>query len=64
MTRTEALIAAIVAELEARRAEVDADDSLSAVTMIVRMDHKTRTPSMVVWRPESQRVVRSERTYP
>lgn len=64
MTRTEALIAAIVAELEARRAEVDADDSLSSVTLIVRMDHKTRTPGMVVWRPESQRVVRCERTYP
>lgn len=64
MTRTEALIAVLLAELEARRAEVDADDSLSAVTMIVRMDHKTRTPSLVVWRPESQRVVRADRTYP
>lgn len=59
MTRTEALIAAILAELEARRAEVDGDEALSSITLIVRMDHKTRAPGMVVWRPESQRAIRA-----
>lgn len=55
MTRTEALIAAVQSELEARRAEVDADDGLVSVWLIVKMDQRTGMPGMVSWKPESQR---------
>lgn len=62
MTRTEALIVAILAELEARRAEVDADDGLSTVGVIVRMDQRTGLPGLVIWRPESQRQLQPRRS--
>jgi hypothetical protein len=52
MTRTDALLAA---ELEARRAQIDADDGLCTIGLIVKLDEKTGAPRQIIWRPESQR---------
>ena len=57
MTRTDALKAAIDAELEARRGQIDADDGLCTVGLIVKLDEKTGAPRQIIWRPESQRRV-------
>jgi hypothetical protein len=57
MTRTDALLLAITAELEARRTQIDGDDGLCTVGLIVKLDEKTGAPRQIIWRPESQRRV-------
>lgn len=59
-SRTDALMAAITAEIEARRAQIDGDDGLVTVGVIVKLDEKTGAPRQIIWRPESQRRVGSK----
>lgn len=55
MTRTDALIDAITAELRARSGEIDRDAGLRTVCVVVKMSDRTGRPSLVMYRPESHR---------
>lgn len=57
MSRTDAIKAALLAELEARRGQIDGDEGLVTIGLIVKLDEKTGAPRQIIWRPESQRRV-------
>lgn len=60
MTRTDALIAALSEELRARSREIDADGGLRSVSLTVKLSDRGE-PVMVLYRPESHRMLRSPR---
>ncbi len=62
-SRTDAIKAAIDAELEARRTQIDGDDGLCTVGLIVKLD-QYGLPLHIIWRPESQRQLRKRVQFP
>lgn len=56
-SKCDALLAAVAAEIEGRRGQIDGDDGLCTVGIIVKLDEKTGAPRQIIWRPESQRKV-------
>lgn len=53
--RTEAILAAIRAELEHRRTELDGDHCLGSVSFVVFLNSRTGRPQKVLFRSESLR---------
>jgi hypothetical protein len=57
VTFTDALIAAITAELEYRRPELDKGDDVRRVQLVVHVDRGTRNLRSVVYHAERERAV-------
>lgn len=57
MTRSDAILAAVKAELELRRVDLDADTTLEAVTIVVKFDARDCWPRRILFRTESSRGV-------
>ncbi len=58
-SRTDLILAEITAELESRRAEIDASEHyVSTVTITVNMDRRTRRPESVVCQVNTRRETR------
>lgn len=55
MTRSEAILAAVQAEVVARGVELNADDTLHSVNIIITLSARTGLPCRVLFRTESQR---------
>ena len=54
MTRTDAILQAIAAELEKRRPELDGADGLRLVSVSVRLNRRTGKPHTVLSRTERE----------
>ena len=52
---TESILRAVSDELNARRDEIDNDDTIGSITLVVRLDYRTRRPSEVLYRPDHRR---------
>lgn len=58
--RTDNILAAISAELEERREEIEGDKGLSTISLVIRLDARTDAPFMVIYRTESHRRITSQ----
>ncbi len=55
MSKTDAILAAVAHELEARRGAIDGDPGLRAVTLTVTLHGQTGQPTRVIFRPDCQK---------
>lgn len=58
VTRTDRIIAEILAELEQRRAEIDGANHLATVMVTVNLDHRTHEPDNVLCQIHTRRPTR------
>ncbi len=54
-TRTDHILEAVAKELEARRPEIEQDNSLRSVSIIVMLSERTGKPCRIFYRSEGQR---------
>lgn len=55
MSRADAIMGAVQDEIDRRRTEIEADDSLTCISLIVKIDSRTDRPYLVIYRTEAQR---------
>lgn len=60
MRFSEVARARISEEIARRAATLDGDGTLSALTIVVKVDRKTGLPGAILWRPEYERAMGKE----
>lgn len=60
LTRYQIVAQRVAEELARRQGEID-DPTLTALTIVVKMDARTREPGQLAWRPEYHRSLNGSR---